>query len=237
MGFAKILTIVIATALIMYMGFFIARVGFPENAFSIITTTTKITTTTTTLPTVETMAWLEWRVHELVNEERMAHGLQNLTWDNAIVNVARGHSEDMAEHGYFSHTSLDGSNLTTRLYAGDVYYWSRNAENILMMSRVDYYVVNIFGKIVNTKYKTWEQLANDTVAGWMNSTGHRENILVANFTHAGVGIAEDGNNSYYFTQNFITRIECGYKDGECCKTEGYLPWCYKPWDCVGGFCV
>jgi uncharacterized protein YkwD len=189
-------------------------------------------------PVDKNILWLESRVHELVNAERTKHGLQNLTWDASIAAVARGHSADMAEHSYFSHTSFDGSNLTDRLYAGNVYYWNLSAENILRSSRIKSYLVDRFGNIIDKTYETWEELANGTVGGWMNSTHHRENILNGNLTHAGVGIAaaNDKNESYYFTQDFITRAMCGYKYGECCETEGYLPWCYKPWKCTDGVC-
>jgi hypothetical protein len=83
------------------------------------------------------------------------------------------------------------------------------------------------------------------VISWMNSTGHRENILASEFDESAMGIyvlqgnmgdSSYMNVTYYFTQDFITRIPCGYVNSSCCMTTGYLPWCYVPWECRNGIC-
>lgn len=249
-------------------------VGSSENAAN---TTLETTTTTTTLPTTTTVpttttilnlplnlsianlttdkatsentAWLERRTFDLVNEERIAANLSELKWNDEVADVCRLHSKDMAEHSFFSHTGSSGSNISTRLQDADVYYWSLNGENIFMGSGVRYFSINLLGTIKGAKYKTFEELAQQAVSGWMNSSGHRENILKSDFDEAAMGVyalqetvygtAGEAylNVSYYFTQDFIRRASCGYKNGSCCVIPGYLPSCYVPLECVSGVCV
>lgn len=80
--------------------------------------------------------------------------------------------------------------------------------------------------------KTNDEIANEAVINWMNSHSHRQNILTANYDEAGVGIAEI-KDYLIITQVFITKIECGYMKGPCCKTNK----CYVPFGCVDGVCI
>ena len=210
------------------------------------TTTTTSSTTTTSMPpyaqgfsaagtkasntSADNIAWLERRTFGLVNDERASRNLTILRWNEDVAAVARAHSADMAENAFFSHTGSDGSNVSTRLMADGVYYWNSSGENILMESGVSYYLVNILGMVKKTEYCTFEQLAQNATVGWMNSTGHRENILHEGFGEAGMGVYAF-NNSFYFTQDFITRVSCGYRNGPCCEQAGYYPWCYVPLEC------
>lgn len=89
-----------------------------------------------------------------------------------------------------------------------------------------------------TKYTlfTTEKLSEDDIAkeavnGWMNSPGHRANILNMNYDEAGLGIATF-EGYVIATQVFIKRAECGYKDGPCCVKNG----CYIPFSCQSGIC-
>lgn len=265
MGFSTVIAIILVAILIVFTILYASNISLIENLLggelvtevvtketttttttstttttTTSTTTTTVpttTTTTTTLPVNETIAWLENKVHNLINAEREADGLQNLTWNPYIASTARKHSADMSENDYFDHTNFQGLNVSQRLKADDIYYWNLSAENILRDSLVKYYVLDFFGNVLRTEYKDLESFAKETVGGWMNSTGHRENIMNPKLNEAGVGIADNGNNTYYFTQNFITRTNCGYYRGECCpETEKYLPWCYVPYKCLDGFC-
>jgi len=122
----------------------------------------------------------EKRVLELVNEERAARGLSALKWSNELSNVARAHSKDMHDRGFFSHTSPDGKSPFDRIKAAGISY-SYAAENIA----------------------AGQSTPEAVVEGWMNSKGHRENILNANLKYLGVGFYEAaGGYKYYWTQNF-----------------------------------
>ena len=95
-----------------------------------------------------------------------------LTW------AAQAHSADWAAHGTMSHTGSDGSSPGDRLTRAG-YLWSAYGENVA------------YG------YATAEQV----MAGWMASPGHRANILTCSFKEIGVGFAQPGS---YWTQDFGT---------------------------------
>jgi hypothetical protein len=81
-----------------------------------------------------------------------------------------------------------------------------------------------------TVYSTNTEIALDAVNGWMNSPGHRKNILTAEFDEAGIGVDKE-KNYLIITQVFIKRAACGYETGSCCIKEGYYPSCYIPLTC------
>lgn len=147
---------------------------------------------------------LERRVFELVNQERISQGLSVLVWDNGIADVARLHSQDMAVNNYFSHQNLQGLNVGDRLTNGGVVYSSCGEiilEQSVIKTETTHYVNGI--PIHTSKdYKTQEELAEDAVSGWMNSSGHRAIILTPGFVKAGVGVASSGD-TYYFTEDFV----------------------------------
>ena len=119
----------------------------------------------------------EQQVLTLVNAERAKYGLAALTLDETLCGYARVKSQDMHDQGYFSHTSPTYGSPFDMMRSFGVSYRSAG-ENIAM------------------GYSTPEAV----VAAWMNSEGHRANILSANYTTLGVGFVEDGG---YWTQWFI----------------------------------
>ena len=139
-----------------------------------------------TAPADEFMAVLSDEIHRLTNIERKQAGVPALQYDNALAAIATGHSEDMAENDYFSHTEEDGCTLTCRIdEAGyKASYWG---ENIAWRS--------------STVLPEAEELAALFVDMWMNSEGHRINMLSSNYTHEGIGLARVGNK-VYATANF-----------------------------------
>lgn len=125
------------------------------------------------------------QVLELTNAERTKAGFKTLKLNSKLVNAAQNHSENMAEDDFFSHTGEDGSSVSDRVQDAG-YQYSRVGENIA------------------AGQKTAEQV----VQGWMNSPGHRANILNPNFTEIGIGYEflenDTGsvNYNYYWTQVF-----------------------------------
>jgi len=81
----------------------------------------------------------------------------------------------------------------------------------------------------------YEQIAKETVEGWMQSPGHRDNILTGEYDEAGIG-AVHVNGYYITTQVFIKRSDCGFQTGQCCEKEGFYPYCFVPLSCVNGKC-
>lgn len=122
---------------------------------------------------------LEQKVVELTNQERRKHGLPELQIDLALSRVARMKSEDMQKNNYFSHTSPTYGSPFDMMRDFGISYRAA-AENIAQGQRT----------------------AEEVVQAWMNSSGHRANILNKNYTHIGVGHTPNGN---YWTQMFITK--------------------------------
>ncbi|MGP4077428.1 CAP domain-containing protein [Halobacillus sp. K22] len=119
----------------------------------------------------------EQQVVELTNQERAKQGLEPLELDTELSAVAGDKSLDMQKNDYFSHTSPTYGSPFDMLKEYGIDYRTAG-ENIAM------------------GHTSPEQV----VQGWMNSEGHRKNIMNPNFTHIGVGYVEDGN---YWTQMFI----------------------------------
>lgn len=145
-------------------------------------------------------AELERLVHQAVNEQREAHGLNELAFDDGLREVARYHSRDMAEEDYFAHNAPDGETLgdryerfgyECRVPMGDGRY-ATGGENIFMTAYSGYTY-------------TEAEIANRTVEGWMDSPGHRENLLRDYWRSEGIGVyvtERDGRTVVYVTQNF-----------------------------------
>ncbi|WP_440950651.1 CAP domain-containing protein [Methanosphaerula subterraneus] len=147
---------------------------------------------------------LEQRIFAYTNQERQQQGLPTLQWDAALASIARGHSQDMVTNNFFSHTNLRGQDPTARASAagyairrdlGGNRYSIGIGENIGKMPT---------GNVIGQGYvnNDPESIAQAMVQGWMESPGHRQNILNTQYVRIGVGVAYDG--TYYFgTQNFI----------------------------------
>ncbi|MFJ3921861.1 CAP domain-containing protein [Streptomyces sp. NPDC090022] len=112
----------------------------------------------------------------LVNKERAKAGCSALTVNAKLTAAAQGHSQDMAAHSTMSHTGSDGSDPGRRITRAG-YTWSTYGENVA------------YG------YSSPEQV----MTGWMNSPGHRQNILNCSFKEIGVGLAQPNS---YWTQAF-----------------------------------
>lgn len=132
---------------------------------------------TINVPTKE-QASIEQEVTKLVNVERAKAGLPALKSNWELARVAEFKSQDMRDKNYFSHTSPTYGSPFTMMKNFGITYRSAG-ENIAKGQRT----------------------ANEVVQAWMNSEGHRANIMSKNFTHIGVGHVE-GN---YWTQMFIQK--------------------------------
>jgi uncharacterized protein YkwD len=124
-------------------------------------------------------------VVRLTNAERQKAGCAPLTAVTQLNLAAQRHSEDMATHNFIGHTGSDGSTMVTRVERAGYTGWRSLAENVA------------------AGYQTAEAV----VAGWMNSSGHRANILNCGLRDIGVGYATNPNSTYgvYWTQNFGSR--------------------------------
>ncbi|MFD2923612.1 CAP domain-containing protein [Halobacillus naozhouensis] len=122
----------------------------------------------------------EEKVVQLVNEERAKEGLSPLKMHDRLSDLARMKSQDMADKGYFSHTSPTYGSPFDMMQQYNFSY-SAAGENIAAGQRTP----------------------QEVVEGWMNSPGHRANIMNEHFTHIGVGYVEGGSYGTYWTQLFM----------------------------------
>ncbi|MFD3457938.1 CAP domain-containing protein [Streptomyces sp. NPDC058691] len=113
---------------------------------------------------------------KLVNQERSKAGCSALKLNGKLTDAAQEHSADMAETGTMSHTGSDGSTPSDRISAAG-YNWRSYGENVA------------YG------YSS----PSAVMQGWMNSPGHKRNILDCSFKEIGVGLAQPGS---YWTQDF-----------------------------------
>jgi uncharacterized protein YkwD len=116
-----------------------------------------------------------------VNAERATAGCGAVAREDRLTVAARGHSADMAARGYFSHTTPEGVEFATRITQAG-YVWRGAGENIAK------------------GYRTPQQV----MTGWMNSAGHKANILNCGFRDLGVGVAAAADGTLLWTQDFAT---------------------------------
>jgi len=133
--------------------------------------------TSTSTQATSTVSAFEKQVVELTNKERAKNGLAPLTLDTELSKVARVKSQDMSTNNYFDHTSPTyGSPFDMMKQFGISY------------------------KAAGENIAKGQATPEEVVEAWMNSEGHRANILSSKFTHIGVGYVAKGN---YWTQQFI----------------------------------
>lgn len=130
------------------------------------------------------IAEIEQAIFTRVNKERSENGLAPLSYNNTMENYARLKSKDMGDRGYFDHANPEGELITAQMKRDGVNYNSWG-ENIAYIQRDS----------------TNASLADQFMTNWMNSPGHRANILSGNFASIGVGVYKVGN-TYYATQEF-----------------------------------
>ncbi|MGW1376057.1 CAP domain-containing protein [Streptomyces sp. NPDC002446] len=128
-----------------------------------------------------TAAQFAQKVVDLVNAQRAQHGCGPLTVDPRVQRAAQGHSDDMAARNYYEHNSPEGVDPGTRMTNAG-FQWGSWAENI---------------------FKSPKDPAT-AVKGWMESPGHRANILNCSYKSTGVGVNLNSNGPWW-TQDFATR--------------------------------
>ncbi|WP_406010709.1 CAP domain-containing protein [Streptomyces sp. NBC_00637] len=115
----------------------------------------------------------------LTNRERARAGLRALAVDPPLTTAAQAHTADMAARAFYSHTSPEGSRP-----------WDRAA------------AAGSARRTIGENIACGQRSPAEVVEGWMNSPGHRANILQPDFTHIGVGFAGGGPSGTYWTQLF-----------------------------------
>jgi uncharacterized protein YkwD len=151
---------------------------------------------------------LEKNIHDLINKERQKRGLSPLAWNDTLSGIARKHSKDMAKRNYFSHDTPEGHGFSYR-YSQAGYSCAVNGqENIYYIGAENIFQNNLYDRIMivnGIAHYDWNsegKIAETTVRGWMNSRGHRKNILFSHWRSEGIGVAIAPDGKVYITQNF-----------------------------------
>lgn len=132
------------------------------------------------IPAATAINALENEVIRLTNIERSKRGLATLKTNWQLSRCARYKSQDMINRGYFAHQSPTYGSPFDMIESFGI-SMAAGGENIAMGQRTP----------------------QEVVKAWMNSPGHRGNMLSTAFTEIGVGVARNKNGSYYWTQMFI----------------------------------
>lgn len=132
------------------------------------------------IPTQDAISDYEKEVVRLVNVERSNRGLITLKISTQCAKVARLKSQDMANKGYFSHTSPTYGSPFRMMESFGIRF-SAAGENIA------------YG----------QKTPAEVMRGWMNSPGHKANILSPSYTYIGVGLAKNKSGVKYWTQEFM----------------------------------
>ncbi|HOA97566.1 SafA/ExsA family spore coat assembly protein [Acetivibrio saccincola] len=135
-----------------------------------------------TVPNIDEIKALENEVIRLVNSERAKKGLPALKANWQVSRVARYKSQDMIDRNYFSHTSPTYGSPFRMLESFGISF-SAAGENIAMGLRTP----------------------SEVMRAWMESPGHRANILNPSYNEIGVGLAKSSRGVCYWTQMFIKR--------------------------------
>jgi len=115
-----------------------------------------------------------------VNAQRAANGVGPLAWCPTLGHAAVLHSADQAAHNAMSHAGSDGSDTATRVERAGYRNWTAVGENVAAGYPGETAVLN----------------------AWMNSPGHRANILNPAYTHVGTGFGAGAGGTLYWTQDF-----------------------------------
>lgn len=135
-----------------------------------------------------TEAEVEELIIVLVNAERQQFGLPTLSEDPLLTSLAREHSTSMVENDFFSHDRYPGE----RSFNYGQPPGTIRGENIAMMPT---------RQLIPGPYLSLQEVCEWAVSGWMDSPGHRDNILKPEFTKTGVGVRLSGEY-LYITQMF-----------------------------------
>ncbi len=132
------------------------------------------------IPSIDDVKALEQKVIELVNQQRAYNGLPALKANWEVSRVARYKSQDMIDKHYFAHQSPTFGSPFNMMENFGIRF-SAAGENIAYGQRTP----------------------EEVMKSWMNSPGHRSNILNATYNQIGVGVAKSSNGTFYWTQMFI----------------------------------
>ena len=149
---------------------------------------------------------LEVKIHALVNAERVKYGLKPLKKNLTLGKIARGHSVDMTVRNYTDHVDPDGLDPTGRAKKTGFKTTIKRGNITRVGVGENIYETQSYMEENGVKTPYLEKLdivANKAIVGWMNSPGHRKNILNPDYTMEGTGAAVSKDKKVKVTQMFF----------------------------------
>ena len=139
---------------------------------------------------------VERSIVHFTNKERRKRGLKSLVGHRTLIRAARGHSRWMARHNRMSHTGGGGSEPWHRAkragypseYVGENLWQTSGRSGLAWKSKF--------------RWRSDWKLGQAAVITWMNSPGHRQNLLKSDYKHIGIGVARNKRGRIYLTQKF-----------------------------------
>jgi uncharacterized protein YkwD len=160
----------------------------PDNDSQVLPADNGATTPTGEQPSLAFIEHLVLSTHELVNDERAILGLDSLRINSQLTSLANEHSEEMTQYDFFSHERMPGfRGLNWEMQPGTF-----RGENLAKVPQRQY----LPGPLLPAN-----EVAAWAVSGWMDSPGHKDNILTPNYMHTGIGVSFS-NGYLYITQIF-----------------------------------
>ncbi len=150
-------------------------------------------------------------VHRAANRARQSENLGTLDWRDDLATIAQAHSRDMATRDFFDHVNPDGKSPDDRAVAAGIECvitissTQRRlgvSENLYMTSRYERYTDAVLGDRVKRTYEWFPvaEIAHRTVQGWLDSPGHRRNLLEPTAHTEGIGVAVSPDHRVFVTQ-------------------------------------
>ena len=137
-------------------------------------------------PQTTNLHFIALQIHNLVNDERTANGLPQLSWNNSIAQVATTYSQYMLVNNHYDHVDLNGNHANYRMAQSGIICGNNWAENLDWIEGGS----NIYS-------------SNDILSDWLSDSGHKANLLDPNVTEEGIGIYTDGKQTY-ITEDFCS---------------------------------
>jgi len=150
---------------------------------------------------------IELGIHDYVNEKRVQNGLGPIKFNEKLSQIARNHSEDMAKRNYFSHNDTEGRDFAYR-YKINGFTCQISVGNYVYLGAENIFQNNLYNSITYVNgvpiyhWNTQDEIISSTVNGWMESEGHRKNILTFYWKSEGIGVSISSDDKVLITEDF-----------------------------------
>lgn len=170
---------------------------------------------------------------------RKENCVEELKPDPGLAKVASTYALFLGTRHILRHEGPRGESVESRLRDAGIIDWDRVGENLEWQTVYRSRSYHEDGRLFVASCYTPQEMAKEIVHNWMESEGHRQNLLDPNFTHMGLGIyMEQKLEALYVVQIYYRKVDCGYFRGPCCLNvkQPSVRLCQVPLHCVDETC-